>query len=550
MAAQPLLERAKARAPTPARPRRRALSPAEHAAKLEAQRRNNALEILANVSTQANDLPVPPPVLEIIPRKQGLPPKLPAAAFELARQVYYLQHGSLAQCARAVIASGLSDSKNPTVVADRLRTWWAREQWPRRGPVETFRLRDANFDGGLYRGQRTCIGEATGSGPAPKGKKCEQSALLDSDYCYHHDAREEYVQARAAQAKLLAAARRSDMVDITPFQQWMEHERKRLLAQEHQRRRVHPNQTGWGLLAAAINVDLTVIGRMRSGNHNGGAARAGIGPTKTIRASTLVRYLAPTQTTFQDIYGFDPPAAGANQARNTCPNCGGRKYHQSKLCRTCHEATAVQCSYVNRAGRRCTHKTTHSSGSCGACRRIIERQPKPNPGRPTWVSTPMLILAAGQYCEQANLAWVARRMWAANAAGVREVFKSQKSLTSGLVKQFRKREITTTDAARAFQQQLIAKHGETTWPQGAAPIEAAGMVPFAPFKAWLAERLEEVGSYAKLAQRIHMNPDNISKWLRGTCVKTTVRRATVDQALDAFGAGTTFADLYLTEVSP
>jgi DNA-binding transcriptional regulator YdaS (Cro superfamily) len=73
------------------------------------------------------------------------------------------------------------------------------------------------------------------------------------------------------------------------------------------------------------------------------------------------------------------------------------------------------------------------------------------------------------------------------------------------------------------------------------------MVPSAPFAQWLAERRDELGSYAQLARRIHMNPDNLSQWLRGTVPKTTVRRATVDRALEAWGDGTTFKDLYRTE---
>jgi hypothetical protein len=552
MAAQPLLDHAHPAGDASARPRRCRPSGEEHSARQTARRRVKALGIISAVSAGPQTLEVPPPVVEVVPRKRGVAPKLPAAAFELARQVYFLQHGTMRQCARAVIASGLSDSNDTVIVTERLKTWWAREEWPSRSTLETFRLRDANHDGGLYRGTRTCVGEATGSGPAPKGKQCTQTALPDSDYCYHHDPREEYVQARIEQAKLLAAARRADMVDIAPLRAWMEHERVRLLEQARAGGRVHPNNTGWGLLATAINVDLSVIGRMMKGTHNGGAARAGRGPTNQIRASTVVRYLEPTSTTFRDIYGFEPPARGHGGAHHTCPQCGERKYHQSKLCRNCHEGQGVQCSYVNTAGRRCRITTTHASGCCFKCRQIVERDHKPRTGRPTWVSAPMLILAAGEYSEQPNLAWVARRMWAENAAGVREVFKSQKSLASGLVKQFRKREITSVAAARAMQQALIAEHGAIAWPQGtqAVELEVAGLVPFVPFKAWLAERVAELGSYSQLAQRIHMNPDNISKWLRGVVEKTTVRRATVDQALSAFGAGTTFADLYLTEASP
>jgi hypothetical protein len=54
-----------------------------------------------------------------------------------------------------------------------------------------------------------------------------------------------------------------------------------------------------------------------------------------------------------------------------------------------------------------------------------------------------------------------------------------------------------------------------------------------------------MGSYKALSERVGINPDNISKWLRAVpAKKVTVRRATVDQALIYWGDGTTFADLY------
>jgi hypothetical protein len=122
-------------------------------------------------------------------------------------------------------------------------------------------------------------------------------------------------------------------------------------------------------------------------------------------------------------------------------------------------------------------------------------------------------------------------------------------LAGSLVKQFRKRAWSTAADAASAHVALVAEHGEVSWPQrdGQVELEAAGMVPFAPFAEWLTARQEELGSYAQLARRVRMNPDNISKWLRGVVEKTTVRRATVDQALDAWGDGTTFTDLYETE---
>jgi hypothetical protein len=159
----------------------------------------------------------------------------------------------------------------------------------------------------------------------------------------------------------------------------------------------------------------------------------------------------------------------------------------------------------------------------------------------------MLILATSAYSELANLAWVARRMWAANAAGVCDAFKTQKSLASGLAKQFRKHGWTSAADAASAHRDLVAAHGDVPWPERDGEVEAAGLVPFAPFARWLSERHTELGSYKQLDKRIAMNPDNISKWLRGTPPKTTVRRATVDAALARWGDGTTFDDLYAKE---
>jgi hypothetical protein len=139
-------------------------------------------------------------------------------------------------------------------------------------------------------------------------------------------------------------------------------------------------------------------------------------------------------------------------------------------------------------------------------------------------------------------------MWAANAAGARDVFKTQKTLSSSLAKHFRKQGWRTAADAAAAHATLVSEHGEATWPTSEdQALEAAGMVPFAPFGQWLTDRRNELGSYKALTDRIHMNPDNISKWLRGVVPKSSVRRATVDGALAAWGDGTTFADLYTGE---
>jgi len=140
-------------------------------------------------------------------------------------------------------------------------------------------------------------------------------------------------------------------------------------------------------------------------------------------------------------------------------------------------------------------------------------------------------------------AWAARRMWALDAADVRAAFKDCRSLTGSLVKQLRKRGWTTDDTIAAAYQQIIAEHGPPEWPGGAGTTEPAGLVPAAPFVAWLDERKDSVGSYRALADRTGLNPDRISQWLRG---KQTgrIRRATVDRALASFDDGSTFTDIY------
>lgn len=525
--------------------RRRARTAEEFQERLAVQRRAGALEAFGEALDESEAaLTIPPPVQRVRQRRPGVRPKLSAAAFELARQVYYLQHGTLADCARAIVAAGLSDTTNVTTVRERLDTWWARMQWPRRSTRSTFAIRDANNDGGLYRSQRRCVDVATGNGPAPKGKACAQSALPDSDYCFQHDPRPEYVQARRRQAERLREGRLVGMVALAPFQRWCDRERRRLLAEARASGPVHPNATGWRLLADAMDVDQSVLGRLMQGKHSA----AGRPLVTRIKAETVARYVAPLGVEFRDVYGCDPPQRTGN-AGLTCPRCGGRKNHESTTCRDCYEADqGVRCSYVNRRGKRCTVLTAHPSGFCAKCRRIVERIPKPRRGRQSHITTAMLILALGEYRDVPVMAWVAQRMWAVDASGVQRAFAHRKSLTGALVKQFRKRGWNTAQAAERAYEKLIAEHGPVPWPEGnATQVGADGMVPLEPFKAWLVDRKAEVGSYKRLAARTGLNADNISQWLRGVGVgagKVTIRRATVDAALQAWGDGTTFADLY------
>ncbi len=320
----------------------------------------------------------------------------------------------------------------------------------------------------------------------------------------------------------------------------MDAERQRLLANARREGRAHTNDNGWARLARSLGITKTAVGRVMKGTHHGPGKDA-----NTIRAATVVKYLAASGVSFRDLYGFDPPPR-RDPKPTVCPRCSGRKGPDAAVCRDCFEQEGERCTHVKRSGERCRTVTKHASRVCQACRRRAGRPRKPRTGRPSHVTAAMLTLATGAYAEHPSFAWVARRMWATNAAGVREVFKSQQSLAGALVKQFRKHGWSSaSDAARAHAQ-LQERHGEQRWPDPVDP-EAAGMVPSGPFAHWLARRHDELGSYKELAARVGLYPDNISKWLRGIAPKAEVRRATVDRALAAWGDGTTFNDLYVKE---
>lgn len=543
--------------------RRRARTGLEHAEQQAAARRAGALDAFAEALSESTVLDVPPPVQDEDlnpPGNRGLRPKMPAEAYELARQVYYLQHGTLRDAARAVIAAGLTGPMESvhcdevTTVHERLQTWWGTRGWAKRATETTFAIRDANNDGGLYRAEVLCVGEATGSGPAPKGKACTQSPLSDSRYCFHHDPRPEYVEKRRVQAQRLAEGRRADMVPVRPFQRWLNTKRLELLALERERRAVHPNNLGWGLLAAAMKVDQSVLLRIMKNEGSGGRARAGK-RTTTIRASTVVRYVEPIGVTFLEVYGFEAP--GSTYAELVCPGCGGEKNHGSQVCRRCYdrEHSGIQCAYVTRLERRCTVRTKHASVYCAKCRKIVERVPRPRPGRAGYVTPLMTILALSEYRDVPVMQWVAARMWQYDAAGVRHTFANQKSLTGSLVKLFRRHGWETAADAERAHTRLVAEHGSAPFPE--RPVDPGvadvSLVPLTPFIEWLKARKAEAGSYKELSARTGINADNISKWLRGVGVgaeKTTVRRFTVERAIEgwnrgrATSGGSTFADLY------
>jgi len=512
----------------------------DHSDRLAAARRAKALDGFANVLATESELEIPAPVTEVVPREKGKAPKLPADAFELARQVYYLRHGTLRDAARAVVAEGLCETDNLDTIRDRLRTWWARERWPTRGTLATFAIRDASFDGGLFRSERTCRSLTTGNGAGPAGAPCGQSPLSDSEYCFQHDPRPEYQEARERTGRRLAASRQVDMVPIKPFADWCDATRRQMLEDaRHRGEAVHHLATGWKMLATALRVDQSQLNRLVV---TGVTSRGG--SATRIKAKTVVRYLEPLEgVSFEDVYGFPPPMSAA-QADACCPECGGPKNVASKVCRPCFDAIGSQCQYRNRRGDQCTVTTQHESGYCCKCRLIVFREPRPRTGRASFVSTPMLTLATEAYTETPKFAIVARRMWASNAAGVRDVFANCQSLTGSLVKQFSKRGWRSQEAVAAAHDDLVRDFGEVAWPEGdSQPFEVAGLLPAGPYVKWLQERFDELGSYAKLARRLKVNPDNLSRRVRGLD-NSLIRRATIDQALEHWGDGTTFGDIY------
>lgn len=524
-------------------PRTRTRDPEHYRRRREARRHSAALRTLSTVPAEI-DLDVPEPVTEVVLRERGKAPKLPAEAFELARQVYYLQHGNFSDCARAIIAAGLGDSDDFDIVRERLQTWWQRERWPKRPIAQTIALRDAAADGGLYRG-RTCVDVTTGKGAAPAGTPCNQSALEDSEFCPHHDPRPEYQEMRERTGRRLAEARAADFVPIEPFRRWLTDLRDRLVAeQEAAGKRAHHNSEGWHLVAEQLDLDVSQLGRWANGGRKRGKE------ITQIRAATVAEYSAKIDVPFEEVYGFPMPEVGAAYK---CLGCGGRKTAASKLCRTCFEADnySAQCAYVNGKGEQCPVTTRHESGYCCKCRRITERVPKPRAGRKPALTPRMLLFALDEYRAFPSLEWVATHLWATDAGGVRGAYKSRKSLTGSLAKRFRKLGLTDATAINAEYAILLVEHGPVEWPEPIEEPEDTAMLPFDPFRDWLEARVEEVGRrrgvFKLLSERTGLDPEKISRWIRRAGHagdQEQVRRVTVESALERWGDGTTVADLY------
>lgn len=523
----------------------------------------NALDRLDEVL--ARPLEIPPPVTEVRKSATGTLPLLSAEAIELARQVYYLHHGSLSAAARAILAAGLAgeiDSEDPVaLVANRLKTWWRRERWPKRPVKDTFLLRDAQAGGGLFRG-RPCAGVGTGNGSLKRGQPCGQSALSDSEFCFQHDPRPEYVERRRVIGERFARARLRGLVDVGPFRDWLVSQQKRLL--DEAAGGVHFNQRGGSLLANWLGVDQSPLLRVIERGHT--SARSEVRSPGRIRAATVVAWLERSGTTFRDLYGFDPPPA-RDLSGETCPECGGRRSSGSQRCRDCYERSRAQCAYVNRRGERCQVFTAHESGCCSKCRRMLERRARPKlpsrRGRKSAVSARMLMLAAIAYLQLPRFGVVARRLWAANAAGCREEFRSVESLEGSLVNAFRRQGWTLGgDLRRSGSSrdevllavgeglaELEAEHGEIEFPavRVAASEVLGAEIPIGPFRDWLTARHAEAGTFKALSERVGIADDRVAMLInrRGAGGRqTVVLRSTVERALELWGEGETLDDLY------
>lgn len=503
------------------------------------------------------ELEVPPAVTELPPVPTGPGFRMGAEAYELARQVYYEQHGSMMDAARAILAAGLApDTENVIVVHGRLQTWWESRRWAKRPTNATFAIRDANHDGGLYRGERACAATTSGNGPMPKGMPCGHTALEDSQFCYHHDPR--FEAKRRKQTAKMTASRRHGLVPLGPFYEWADRERKRLLEEARAAGDIrHPNDEGWGRLAAAIGVTPTGLWRAITGVHSRKAKDGGGNEIRSkVKARTVIRYVEPLGFTFEDVYGYPPPDDIGAAVRQICPECGGVKNPESKLCRPCHEATLGDpCTYTSKHGRRCSVRTRRESGLCQKHEVFANKIRKPrseyNYRTGFFKKHPeVVIYALDEYRRCPELAWVAKRMWACNVGDVRGHYSKLNSLTGQLVKDFRKAGWDTDEAREAAYRELRREHGAPVWPAPDQPLAAGGLLPFAPFRNWLIERVEQVGRYRgvykELGAMLTMDPYLLSEYVRGEGKaknKRTVRRERVEDALAAWG-GYTVDDLY------
>ncbi|MBN8868013.1 MAG: hypothetical protein J0H98_10710 [Solirubrobacterales bacterium] len=488
-------------------------------------------DALAQITAPAEgDLQVPPPVVAIEERKVGTKPLLTVEALELARKTYYEQGATLAETARTLLrAEVVADTNDVDKVYGRLQTWWAREGWPRRSMMDTFRIRDANHDGGLFRSNRKCIGVATGNGRAEKGAPCGESPLPDSDYCASHDPRPQYVEARKKAVEKLLAGRKATMVTIGPLAEELERRCElELTAAKAAGKKVHHNSTGRGLVAAKIGIDNTAFGRLL-----GQPRSDGRGPLTHVTVKTVLKCLAPFEdVSFEDLYGHPPPES--NQC-SVCPSCGGRKTPAAKTCRTCHDDSTFsqRCRHTTRSGRRCPVTTEHPTGYCSKCRTTIFRVRVPST-RQSHLHPKLVLFALDAFQTVPTLAGVARRIWATNAADVRAVYTTRRTLESGLVKTFRNHRWTScTYAAEQARLRLEVDHGPVAWPEILGDEDIGGTLQAGPFIGWLRVQVAAAGTFKEAGKRTGLNPDLISQlirhegpdWISARVVRSAMARA-------------------------
>lgn len=500
-----------------------------------ADRQARALDRMADAMTE--DLEIPPPVTNIDHGgRSGRPPIMGAEAFELARQVYYLQFGSRLDAARAIIEAGLArPGDTETHVAERLKNWWTRHGWPVRSYAAMVALRDANRDGGLYRSDRRCKGLTTGGGKAPAGKPCDSSPLSDSDYCKSHDPRPEYVEMRDREANARWSTRRRSMVDAEPLRCFLVDHAHRLLVEARDRGEAHSNEkTGLRRLCRINGVDQAQLQRFIDGKHH----RHPEGLHR-IQARTVERYLRGLPATFEELYGHPVPTNIKEGTR--CPDCGATMNAQASQCRSCHDAQRARCTYVFKSGDRCRVTTSHESGYCQKCRRTVERVRKPRSEyayRRSQLLTDgrLLVHMLDEYVRTPSAQWVGAVMW---AHGLRGSYNTRKTLVGQIVKVMRDR-----DDVAAWRDEAIAEHGAPDWPPVVEAIDGVKLVPLAPYVAWLNERLDgRHGSQKALASRIGTDAEQLGTTLRGT-KGSMVSRAVVERSLTNYDDGSTFADLY------
>lgn len=502
-------------------------------AELEDRRLAKALDGLTH-ALQEEPNEIPARVVEIIPRR-GMTPNLSVEAIELARQTYFERHGTLADAARAIIAADLvDDTGSYAVVYDRLKNWWRRESWPRRSTKNNFRIRDANHEGGLFRGTRLCGGVATGNGLAIAGEPCGETALADSDFCPWHDPRPEYESLRKKRVDRMLEGRRKTLVPVGPLREVLDHHRKRLLAEEQQQENgAHHNSNGVGALARTTGLDASVLVKLLGGQ------RGTRKPLTVVTVKTAQKCLDPLGEDFETVYGFPPPPG--KEANLTCPSCGSEKTAAARTCRDCFEKSTYKnrCRHVTSSGHRCPVTTDSPSGYCSKCRKqILHVRVKGHQGR--FAHPELVMYALDAHRSNPAAISIARRLWLTDAAGARNIYASREALRGELVKLFGKhRWRDGSYAASKSLECLLANHGPIEWPDPDEKYLTDGELPSGPFIGWLRVQVAKTGSFKETGELTGLNPDHISRlirgkgpdWIRVKTIKAAMNRTETDLPL-------------------